>query len=113
MTLPNKAIDKQPYEAFFISGSILYVQSATEAISVGDSSVAAEDKNGVNVSDTFLEQGTIVVGNDPKGSYTNNMLSMRVRAGDPSLYPYKVTFYMQTTEGNKYESDRIVNVEEI
>lgn len=112
MTLPNKAIDKQPYEAFFISGSILYVQNATETISVNDSSVAAEDKNGADVSTTLLDQETIVVGNDPKGSYINNMLSMRVRAGDPLLYPYKVTFYMQTTEGNKYESDRIVDVED-
>ena len=112
MILPNKPIDKQPYEAFPIAGSILKVQTDTESINLLSSSVAAEDKNGNDVSDTFLEQASKALGNDPKGSYTNNLLMMRVQAGDPLLYPYKVTFYMNTTEGNKYESDRIVNVEE-
>lgn len=112
MTLPNKPIDKQPYEAFPIAGSILKVQTDTESINLLSSSVTAEDKNGDNVSDTFLEQSTKTLGDDPAGTYTNNLLLIRIRAGDPSLYPYKVTFYMQTTEGNKFESDRIVNVED-
>lgn len=110
MTLPNKAIDKQAYEAFFIGGSILKVQTDTETINLANSTVVAEDVNGTDVSSSFLEQATIILGNDSQGTYANNQLSMRIRDGEESLSPYKVTFRMETTEGNKWEVDRMVNV---
>lgn len=113
MTLPNKSIEKQPYEEFFISGSILWVQTDTETISPIPSTVVAEDVNEADVSATFLEQATKILGNDPKGSYTDNQLAMRIRGGEAALSPYKVTFRMETTEGNKWEVDRFVNVAEI
>ncbi len=108
-----KSISKQSYEEFFIAGSILNVQGATEVIVVGSSTVAAEDKEGTDVSTTFLEQATITTDDDPEGSYATNMLSIRVRAGDEDGSPYKVTFYMMTDEGNKWEVDLEVKIEEI
>jgi hypothetical protein len=108
--LPNKPIEKQPYEEFFIAGSILKVQTATETVVVGNSNVSAVDKDNADVSSTFLDDATKVVGNDPDGDYTNNILSIRVRAGEVALSPYKVTFQMETTEGNKWEVDRMVDV---
>ena len=108
--LPNKPVEKQAWEAFFISGSILKVQTDTETIVVGNSLVLAEDKNGDDVSTTFLDQTTIIVMDDPKGTLTNNQLAMRIRNGTKALSPYKVTFRMETDEGNKWEVDREVNV---
>lgn len=113
LSLPNKPIDKQPSEEFFIAGSILKVQTDTETIVVGTSTVTALDNEDQDVSATFLDQGTIVVGDDPKGAFSDNQLSMRVRAGEAAKSPYKVTFFMVTTEGNKWEVDRIVEVAEI
>ncbi len=109
-TLSNKSIEKQSWEKFFISGSILRVQTATETVVVGTSIILAEDKNGADVSLTFLDDSTKVVGNDPDGDYTSNILSIRVRAGEVALSPYKVTFRMETSEGNGWEVDRIVEV---
>lgn len=107
-----KNITKQSWEAFFIAGSILNVQGAAETVLPGSSTVLAEDKDGTNVSATFLDQATIITDNDPDGSYTDNMLSMRVRAGSESASPYKVTFRMTTSEGNQWEVDMQVTVEE-
>lgn len=112
MTLPNKAVEKQPYEEFYIAGSILRVQTATETINLTNSSVEAEDKNGDDVTASFTDDTTKVLGTDPKGSYADNTLEIRIRGGDPALSPYKVTFKMETTEGNKWEVDREVEVEE-
>ena len=103
---------KQAWEAFYIAGSILKVQTDTEVIVLANSSVLAEDKDGNDVSTTFLEQATKVLGTDPKGSFADNQLEIRIRDGEEALSPYKVTFRMETDEGNKWEVDRKVEVEE-
>lgn len=112
MTLPNKAIKKQAWEAFYIAGSILKVQTDTETIVLLNSSVVAEDKDGNDVTSTFTDGTTKVLGSDPKGSYADNQLEIRIRNGEEAASPYKVTFRMETTEGNKWEVDRTVEVEE-
>ncbi len=108
--LPNKPIEKQAWEAFYISGSILKVQTDTDTVALTDSIVVAEDKDKADVSTTFLEDGTKSLGNDPKGAFLDNLLMMRIQSGTKAKSPYKVTFRMKTTEGNKWEVDRIVNV---
>ncbi len=112
MALPNKAIQKQAYEAFYIAGSILRVQTDTEVIVLGSSSVVAEDKDGNDVTSTLLQGGSEVLGTDPKGAFADNQLEVRLQSGSESASPYKVTFRMETDEGNKWEVDREVEVTE-
>jgi hypothetical protein len=105
---------KQIYERYYISGSILGVQeNVNEKIVLGSSTVAAIDNAGDDVSTTLLEQATKRLDNDPKGLYIGNMLSIRVRGGDPDLSPYQVTFKMETNYGNRFEADMRVGVGEI
>jgi len=108
---------KQTYEQYFISASIIHVQrSAAEKVVLSASTIEAWDKEGADVSTTLLDQATKKLDTDPKTcglDYSNNMLSIRVRGGDEDLMPYKVTFKMETNEGNRYEADMRVGVNEI
>jgi hypothetical protein len=108
---------KQTYEQYFISASIIHVQrNAAEKVVLSASSVLAWDKDGGDVATTLLDQATKKLDTDPKTcglDYSNNMLSIRVRGGDEALMPYKVTFKMETTDGNRYEADMRVGVNEI
>jgi hypothetical protein len=106
------AIKKQTFEAFFVSGSILKVQKGGEAVVLGTSEVFAWDKDLANVTSTFLVLSSKKLDTDPEGDNENNMLSIQVRNGDPALSPYLVTFYMVTTNGNKWEADVQVKVKE-
>ncbi len=114
-TITTKA-QKQEWERFFISGSILKVQEAGEKVVLASSIVTAVDKDGTDVSTSFLDQTSKKLDTDPKSSCstdTDNMLSVRVQAGDESASPYRVTFRMVTTLGNRYEADMRVGVNEI
>lgn len=104
-------IEKQPYESFVIAGSILSVMETAEVVLVGSSTVTATDTDGLDVSTTFLDQTSIVVGDDPDGG-TDNALEVRIRAGSEAGSPYKVTFQMTTDLTNQYEVDRTVKVKE-
>ena len=108
-----KSITKQAYEEFFIGGSILDVQGDTETVVLGTSTVAAEDKDGTDVTSALLDATTKALDSDDTGDYTDNVLAIRVRAGEAAASPYKVTFYIITSEGNKFEIDMEVNVEEV
>ena len=103
-------IRKQEWETFYIAGSILNVQNATETVVLSTSTVVAEDKDGLDVSATFLEQATKKLDSDTDGVYSDNMLAIRIRAGDEDLSPYKVTFKIITTEDNQFEIDSEVEV---
>ncbi len=105
---------KQTWERYFIAGSILRVQQdGSEKVSLANSVVTAIDNAGDDVSTTLLAQATKTLDNDPKGGYVDNMLSIRLFDGDPDLQPYKVTFRMETTLGNRFEVDMNVGVGEI
>ena len=110
-------VKKQAWEAFYIAGSILSWQDddSTEVVVLATSTVIAEDKDGTDVSDTFMNQGTKVLDSDPDGDFTDNMLSMRLTSdgGAEAASPFKVTFKMITDEGNYYEVDVRVEVKEI
>ena len=100
-----ETFEKQTWEIWTVWGSILNVQEATETVVLNTSSVSAMDKDGNNVSSTFLDQGSKALGDDPDGSYSDNLLGMKCRGGDLDKSPYHITFYMVTTLGNQYEVD--------
>ena len=102
MTTP---VDKQSYEAFFIAGNFVLVMEEGETIVLEECAVTAIDKDGNDVSSTFLDQTTIAVASITK-------LKIRIRAGTQTASPYKVTFRIVTSLGNKYEVDAPCRVKE-
>ncbi len=110
-------VKKQSWEAFYIAGSILPWQEddTTETVVLNSSMVLAEDRDGNDVSLTFIEQGTKVLGTDPDGDFISNMLAIRLKGdgGVEADSPFKVTFRMVTDEGNQFEVDIMVYVREI
>lgn len=112
--ITNKS-QKQEWERYFISGSIMKVQQTGEVVSLANSSVLAWDNEDTDVSTTLLDQSTKKLDDDPKtcGQSQNNMLSVRVQDGTEDKAPYKVTFRMETNLGNRYEADMRIGVNEI
>jgi len=112
-----KTVKKQNWEAYYLAGSILEWQEddSTEVVTLVGSTVVAEDADGTDVSDTFMEQGTKRLDSDLNGDFDDNMLSMRLKGegGDVTKSPYIVTFRITTDEGNQYEVDYKVEVKEI
>jgi hypothetical protein len=108
-----ESFEKQTWEIWTAWGSIIDVQEATETVVLNTSSVKAMDKEGNDVSSTFLDQSTLALGDDPDGSYENNLLGIKCRGGDISKSPYHITFYMVTSLANQYEVDVKVKVKVI
>jgi hypothetical protein len=104
-------IEKQPFESFFIGASIYVVQEVGEVILAGLSTVTATDFNGNDVSDTVLDQDSIVVGDDARGG-AGNVLKIRIQDGDQESSPYHVSFKMMTDQDNKWEVDVPLWIEE-
>jgi hypothetical protein len=111
MAIPNET--KQPWESWVIWGSILSVQDATEEVSLSGSDILAMDKDGKDAQGIIIDRSTMVLGDDPNGSYSNNMLGVRLQGGDPDKSPYMVTFKMNTTLTNKYEAEMKITVKEL
>lgn len=106
-------VTKQIYEAFFIAGSMLKNQDADEVVDLVLSTVAAQDVDGNDVSNTVLLQSTKKLVSDPEGSYVDNALSIQCRAGLEVESPYIITFYMTTDKGNKWEVDMKLVIKEV
>ena len=105
---------KQGWEEYFIAGSIIDVQKdGTEKVLLATSSIEAIDSEGEDALATIVEVATKKLDDDPEGSYTDNMLSVRCRGGVETLSPYIVTFKMITTEGQKWETEMKIVVKEI
>jgi hypothetical protein len=111
MAIPTET--KQPWESWFIWGSILSVQEATETVTLGNSTVLAMDKDGKDAQGVIVDMATITLGDDPTGSYSDNMLGVRLQGGDPDKSPYMVTFKMYSSLDNKYEAEMKVTVKEL
>lgn len=105
---------KQGWEEYFIAGSIINVQKdGTEKVVLGTSSIEAIDKEGSDALATIVDVATKKLDDDPDGSYTENMLSVKCKAGLESGSPYVVTFKMTTTEGQKWETEMQIVIKEI
>jgi len=111
MAIPTET--KQPWESWFIWGSILNVQESTESITLVGSTVLAMDKDGKDAQGVIVDLSTMTLGSDPTSSYSDNMLGVRLQGGDPDKSPYMVTFKMNTTLANKYESEMKITVKEL
>mgnify|MGYP001814064808 CR=1 FL=1 len=111
MAIPTE--EKQPWESWFIWGSILNVQDATETVQTGSSQILAMDKDGKDAQGEIVDVTTITIGSDPTGTYADNMLGVRLQGGDPAKSPYHVTFKMGTSLGNKYECEMKIKVKEL
>ena len=111
MAIPTET--KQPWESWFIWGSILNVQEVTETVSLAGSDVLAMDKDGKDAQGVIVDRSTMVLGADPTSSYTDNMLGVRLQGGDPDKSPYMVTFKMNTSLTNKYEAEMKITVKEL
>lgn len=98
-----KPIEKQPYEAFFVHGLFTKVMEETETIDIANSTVVISDKNGT-IDATMVQEPTLVA--------DGHKLSIRIQGGDPELSPYKVSFRITTSLGNKWEVDAVLEVEE-
>lgn len=111
MAIPTET--KQPWESWFIWGSIINVQEATETVTLVGSTVLAMDKDGRDAQGVIVDLSTMVLGDDPTGVYTDNLLGVRLQGGDPDKSPYMVTFKMNTSLANKYESEMKITVKEL
>ena len=111
MAIPTET--KQPWESWFIWGSIINVQEATETIELVGSTVLAMDKDGKDAQGVIIDLATLVTGDDPTGTYSDNLLGVRLQGGDPDKSPYMVTFKMNTSLSNKYEAEMKVTVKEL
>ena len=97
---------KQPYEEFYWGADFSDVlDTDNESIVLGSSSITAVDISGTT-DITVYYSGTLVV-------VSNTLLAVRVKAGEEGLSPYKLTYKIETTAGNKYEKDVLMTVEEV
>lgn len=98
---------KQSWEEFVVAGSIEDVVASGELIDLSPSLVIAEDKEGVDVSTTVLDQLTKTKDD------TLHYLKIRCKAGAEASSPYKITFRVDTDQGNRYEIDVKMKVKEL
>ena len=97
--------EKQPWEEFSIWGDFIDNKETGETADLVTSSVVAEDKDGTDVSTTVLDQTTIAV--------SGTRLEIKVRAGTASVSPYKITFKIGTSLGNKWEVDVMMKIKSL
>ncbi len=96
---------KQPSERFYIQASIYEAQTAEDAIVLGEVAVTAQDRDGGDASAVVLDPSSLVLASDPRGSFTDNVVGIRVRNGTQASSPYKITFRMPTQNGDLWEKD--------
>ena len=101
---------KQPYESMIVYGGFTNVMEENETITLGSSSITAEDVNGDDASSDILS-GSPTIYNDGDG----NPFRLGIRAVDGVAVnsPYKIEVKIITSLGNKWEVDCFLNVEEI
>ena len=93
--------EKQAYEEFTISVDFSKNMESVETIS--SQTVTAVDSEGTASSEIVTDQGLVTSDGVSK-------VSVKVRAGETSLSPYKLTFRCVTSTGNKWEHDVFMRV---
>ena len=98
--------EKQSYEEFYWGADFDdVVDEDNESIVLGSSSITAYDNTDTEDT-TVYDEATLVVVNSV-------ILAVRVKAGTEGKSPYKLTYKITTTAGNKYEKDVLMTVEEV
>ena len=94
---------KQPYEEFFWGADFSDVlDTDNESIILASSSIAGVDNGNLADDTVYYVAGLMVV--------SLTILAVRVKAGTAALSPYKLTYKIETTAGNKYEKDVLMSV---
>jgi len=100
--IPGK-FQKQPAEKFFFGAQFSNViDTDNEAIDLSLSTIAAVDSTGVADTSVYVAGSLAVV--------ADTILAVRVQAGVESKSPYKLTYLVTTTLGNKYEKDVLMEI---
>lgn len=98
-------LTKQIWEEFIIAGDFIdQAGTGEQAVLIG-SEVLAEDKDGANVETTLLDQTTKAV--------DGTQLQIKLRAGTEGASPYKVTWRILTSLGNRWEIDAKIKIKEV
>ena len=93
---------KQIWEEITITGEFENVMSSSETLEA-TSTVAAEDKNGIDATATVLGAKTVNAQN----------ITILTKAGTEAKSPYKITFKAITNSNNKWELDVAMHIKEI
>ena len=95
---------KQPSEKFYVAGEFRKVLEYGETLVLASCTVAAEDKDAADMGTTVLDQATKAV--------DGTQLKIRCQAGAENKSPYKITFLATTSNGNVWEVDVEMEIEE-
>ena len=98
-----ESFNKQSYEEFVIAGDFVNVLAVGETLVLADCDVKAYDKLDADVTSSILENKAV----------SGSQLQITVKAGSNSSSPYTLTFYAETSDGNKWELDVRMKVKEI
>jgi len=97
---------KQPYEEFFWGADFSdVIDTDNETITLASSSITAVDSTG-ETDDTVYYLATLMI-------VSLTILAVRVKAGTAALSPYKFTYKITTSAGNKYEKDIFMAVDDV
>lgn len=95
-------VRKYPYERFILAWDFTNDFEAGEAIDLPNCTASAVDKNGSNVTSSFLELSTL--------SKLINKLLIVCRSGVVASSPYYVSMKCQSDKGYKYQGVITVNM---
>jgi len=117
-TLIPDQTTKQSSESCLIGADFSRVLEEGEYLLVDQCTITAIDKDGESATSTVLDNDDKAVqtanaediGVTPK---TNGMLVTRVKAGVEANSRYKITFLVVTSNGNTYEKDVYLKIDNI
>ena len=92
--------EKQPYEEFKISSGFSKNMAVAESIIIA--TVTAVDTNGDAATTSVLSDGSTEI--------SGQKVYVVVTGGTEALSPYKLTFRVTTSSGNKWENDVVMRV---
>jgi hypothetical protein len=95
---------KKPWESFYISATFTNGMDDGEVLNDDSSTIIAKDRDGNDVSTTFLNAASI------ETIVASDKMRVQIQAGTEALAPYTVGFRAITDNDNKLELDVIVNV---
>jgi len=95
---------KQAFESYFIHADFSAVLEDSETLILGSSSITVLDNTGNDASSIVADQAS--------KSVMGPELHIRIKDGDSTLSPYKVTFKVITSTGNKWEVDGAIVIKE-
>jgi len=107
--------EKQGWESYFIHGDFSEVMETGETIDVPSSTITVEDAGLPDADPVVAPIDATATLTDQTSIYAEGFkLYVRIRAGvgDEGKSPYKITFRITTSNGNKWEVDGQIKVKE-